>query len=580
MTRAAEGGNGAPRGGPAAAPKRPRSLLGKIVVGISLAILLFSAVVMPLMAYVYHQQLVKERRGRLDLVAQILIQKSRADAVAAGTDLLETVERTARRFSDRLDGAVVSVVDHQGLAISLEADARARRAASAATAIVEETGGFAKIKASASRVEDGRLIHLTPIRERTGLFEGALILDAPLAVEDDILRYALLRVAIVPVFLLYIGIATIFVVYRRVLRPVGALTEANRALVEGDAERAFVPAQAIPDDELGAVIDVRNQIYARMLEYQQAIRQKNKVLERQREELGRWAAELERRVAAKTEDLARVHEHLRASEKLAATGSLAAGLAHEINNPLASIAGYAEDLLQLSRRRELRDLGAFREFPESLRIIEEQAYRCQRIISRLMRFARPAPYEPERLQLAPLVEGVLPLVEHKARGRDVALIVDIDPDLPEVFADRSSLEQVLVNLLVNAFDVIEEDTGRITVVAEPRDAGEVLVSVRDTGPGMPEEVRQRVFDPFFSTKPVGHGTGLGLAISHVLVSGMGGRIEVESELGRGTTFTIVLPVAPAGVDGGDGGERGGAAPSPAEGELAAEVDVDTARGAA
>jgi two-component system NtrC family sensor kinase len=284
-----------------------------------------------------------------------------------------------------------------------------------------------------------------------------------------------------------------------------------------------------------------------MLGYQRSVREKNLTLARQGLELERWARELERRVQEKQHELETAHDQLLAAEKLAATGRLAAGLAHEINNPLASIAGYAEDLLELSRDEELRATESFRDFPDSLRTIEEQAYRCKRILNQLLSFARPAPFEARPRHLGPIVHGVLPLVEHRARGRDIALLLDLDPELGPALVDRANLEHVLVNLIENAFDAIEGPTGRITVATRPGPGGMQAIEVRDTGKGMGEEDRRRVFDPFFTTKPVGDGTGLGLSICHAVVTRMRGSIDVRSEPGRGAAFTVLLPAAEAGA---------------------------------
>ncbi|MFC1707156.1 sensor histidine kinase, partial [Planctomycetota bacterium] len=262
---------------------------------------------------------------------------------------------------------------------------------------------------------------------------------------------------------------------------------------------------------------------------------------------------LEHRVLEKSKELEKAHERLLATEKVAATGRLAAGVAHEMNNPLASIAGYAEELRALAQQPQLKLNPAFCEFPDSLRVIEEQAYRCTRIIRRLLSFAAPAPPAIEVVSPGPMVEGVLPLVEHKARGRDVAVILDLDPEVPDVRANRSDLEQVLVNLLINAFDAIEGHTGQITVITRAAGASEVAIDLRDTGPGIPEAERRRIFDPFFTTKPLGQGTGLGLSICHALVERMRGRIEVSSRVGEGTTFTILLPVQ-VGEDSAPGGQ--------------------------
>ncbi|RME74987.1 MAG: hypothetical protein D6776_04150 [Planctomycetota bacterium] len=434
----------------------------------------------------------------------------------------------------------VAVFDAAGLPVTSTADlatARAlfERAQEAHARGRELASGF------------GRLALLSPLRTGSDPAPvGWLLVTTPAAASRaELARFALLASGLALGAVLLVGLVTIVGAHRILLRPFEALARANRAVVAGDEAGALIPDRAIPDDELGDLMRARNHIYRLMLGYQRSVRAQNEVLERQRAELERWAHELERRVADKQRELERAHDQLLAAEKLAATGRLAAGLAHELNNPLASIAGYAEDLLQLAAAPTLRAQPAFADFPDSLRTIEEQAYRCKRILNQLLRFARPAPFDLRPLPLGPIVQGVLPLIEHRARGRDVAVLLDLDPELGPALVDRAHLEHVLVNLIENAFDAIETPSGRITICTAAGENGTQRIEIRDTGKGMPPEVLAKVFDPFFTTKPVGEGTGLGLSICHTLVTRMRGRIEVESEPGRGSRFTVVLEDAAA-----------------------------------
>jgi signal transduction histidine kinase len=365
-----------------------------------------------------------------------------------------------------------------------------------------------------------------------------LLIEAPLSpINRRVLTRLLLGVGLIPLLLLFTGVFTIFALNRYVLRPIGALLRANQAMLRGETEHTLVPPARIPNDELGDCIEQRNEIYIKLSAYQDALKETNEVLNAQRQQLKNWNEELERRVTVAREQLVR-------NEKLAATGRLAAGVAHEINNPLASIAGYAEDLQQLAENPQIKDLEAFAEFPESLRIIEEQAYRCKAIIRELMTFAKPPSEAPAPLPLERLVRDVVPLVEHRARRAGAQVKMDVQPEVGSVYASRSQLEQVLVNLCGNALDAVPEK-GTVTVRARTLNPQEVALEVEDDGPGIPDEHRRRIFDPFFTTKPVGQGTGLGLSIVHALVGQMGGRIEVESSEDEGTTFTVILPRAGA-----------------------------------
>jgi signal transduction histidine kinase len=501
--------------------RRRQSLLSKIIVGVSLAVLAIEGVVLVPIILMYRNELVGARRESTEVLARALASGPRDERQLAEANAA-LYDRDMALVAGRPDTERATVVDALSAALARGAAATLER--------------------------DGRLVIGVPLRGPQGDVRGFLVRSEPLEpITGRLASRVLLAMGLVMVVLLFTGITVIGAIYRHILRPIGALTAANRALVEGDERNALVPDAAIPNDELGDAIRSRNEIYRQMLEYQRSIREKNEILQRQGVELKRWTAELERRVREKSEDLVRAHDRLLESEKLAATGRLAAGVAHEINNPLASIAGYAEDLLGLAKDPRLAGLAAFKDFPESLAVIEEQAFRCKKIIKQLLSFARPAEFAVEPLDLGQLVEDVLPLVEYKTRGRDIAIVMDEQPGTPNAQGDKTHLMQVLVNLIENAFDAIQGPEGQITIVtrrATPRSAGGlgvVAIEVRDTGIGIREADRKKIFDPFFTTKPVGKGTGLGLSICHSLVSRMGGRIEVASEVGRGSTFTVYLP---------------------------------------
>jgi len=226
--------------------------------------------------------------------------------------------------------------------------------------------------------------------------------------------------------------------------------------------------------------------------------------------------------------------------KLASVGEMAAGVAHEINNPLAVIyeeAGIMLDMLNPEFRRE-PDMDDFR---ERLTTIEETSIRGRKITRQLLAFSRKDEPNPVDLDMNDLVRHCLFTKETEFLVSDIEVHTDLADDLPPVPADHNQMEQVLLNLLNNARDAIS-DEGRITVQSRlARDA--VQIQVSDDGCGMSQDLMERVFFPFFTTKGVGKGTGLGLSISYGIVKGLGGNIEVESEPGKGTTFTITLPVA-------------------------------------
>jgi signal transduction histidine kinase len=236
---------------------------------------------------------------------------------------------------------------------------------------------------------------------------------------------------------------------------------------------------------------------------------------------------------------------LQQGEKALAVGKLAAGLAHEINNPLGVILCYAELLRSSARDEEQRN---------DADVIVRHTTQAQKVLQDLMRFARPKPAAADAVNLAEAVQFIARVFQVRAGRRRIRIETELEPDLPCIRGDASALEQILVNLLVNALDALEtpeegrqelsSTEGRIRISAQPWSSGkEVRLRVLDNGPGVPEEHLPRLFDPFFTTKEVGKGTGLGLAVVYGLVRDMGGRIEVENA--DGALFTTYFQVAEA-----------------------------------
>lgn len=229
----------------------------------------------------------------------------------------------------------------------------------------------------------------------------------------------------------------------------------------------------------------------------------------------------------------RIEESMRSVEKLAFLGETAAGIAHELNNRLVPVVGYSE--LLLSKGRDERERRMFK-------LIHESALGCRSIVQSLLGFAREK--EPKKRPLNPnsLVEKVLSLFTYKLGGAGIRLIKRLAPDTPIIMVDHYQLEQVLINLINNAIQAMEGG-GTLTVTTGWNETG-IFITVEDTGCGIPEHLIDRIFDPFFTTKKDGKGTGLGLSVSYGIVKSHGGEIKVRSNVGRGTIFTIVLPLGP------------------------------------
>jgi signal transduction histidine kinase len=232
----------------------------------------------------------------------------------------------------------------------------------------------------------------------------------------------------------------------------------------------------------------------------------------------------------KDEEIRRFNERLLQTEKLAAIGQLAAGVAHELNTPLASIAGYAEELAEIARG-DGEKVGKYTE------VIRAQTERCKGITQSLLNFARKSEVRIQPVDVNPLLREAIDYLRFRKRVEKVEIRTDL-AGVPPVQADPGQLLQVFLSILVNAADAIE-GAGTITVTS--RSEAGVTVTVADTGCGIPPENLKRVFEPFFTTKSPGQGTGLGLSLSYGIVKELGGSIDIRSEAGKGTEVILSFP---------------------------------------
>jgi two-component system NtrC family sensor kinase len=235
-----------------------------------------------------------------------------------------------------------------------------------------------------------------------------------------------------------------------------------------------------------------------------------------------------------------LNAQLMQSDKLAALGKMAAGVAHEINNPLAVIlqkTGWMEDLLaeedfQKSKNAE--------EFKTSIRKIEEHVERARKVVHNMLGYARRMEPRLEDVDVNDTVKQTIGILANYARINNIDIRTELNPDLPIIAGDQAQLQQVFLNLISNAIDAIGKE-GWIRVKSV-RSGEEILVSVTDNGPGIAEEMQRKVFDPFFTTKSAGKGTGLGLWISYSIMEKMGGKISLNSKVGEGSTFVVQIPI--------------------------------------
>jgi signal transduction histidine kinase len=223
------------------------------------------------------------------------------------------------------------------------------------------------------------------------------------------------------------------------------------------------------------------------------------------------------------------------TEKMAALGTLAAGVAHEVNNPLGGILACIENMRADPENQDMRE--------RYLGLIHDGMRRIERTVANLLDFSRRRDMQSEPTSLNQCLLHVAELVDYQLRRGTVTLKLELDPADPTILADRFQIEQLFLNLMLNAVQAMPRG-GVLTLRSRQRD-GEVLAEVSDTGVGIPEAIRERIFDPFFSTRAVGEGTGLGLAVSDSIAVAHGGRIDVESRPGEGSVFRVVLPAMPA-----------------------------------
>ena len=262
------------------------------------------------------------------------------------------------------------------------------------------------------------------------------------------------------------------------------------------------------------------------------------------EEINQFTQSLETKVEERTEQLKIAHQKLLQSDRLASLGTLAASVAHEINNPVSGVLNLAM-LMQRILKEDGIPPERIPEFRKYLAYVSSETARVGRIVSDLLAFSRRSKPQRAPADLNRIVKRTLTLVSHKLQLMNVQLELNLAEDVLEVSCDSSQIQQVVVNLVLNGAEATQnKGSGRISITTK-RTGKAVALVVSDTGEGIPQENLKKIFDPFFTTKPEGKGVGLGLAVLYGIVEAHGGDIEVKSKVGAGTTFTVTLPLLQA-----------------------------------
>ncbi|MEJ2097279.1 MAG: ATP-binding protein [Deltaproteobacteria bacterium] len=251
-------------------------------------------------------------------------------------------------------------------------------------------------------------------------------------------------------------------------------------------------------------------------------------------------------IKRRDEEANQLNRQLIQASKLASIGELSAGVAHEINNPLAIILTERQILLDLEKQTQMTGFEFKTQFQDSMNQIDRQIKRCKRITHNLLRFARRTQSIVEPVNLNEFLNEIIELMEREAQSNGIKITHSFDASLPLLLSDPSQLQQVFLNLITNAIDAHEgKPYGKIHIrSAATNGKGGVSVNISDTGSGIAPENLEKIFDPFFTTKPVGKGTGLGLSICYSIIRQLGGDISVTSQVGLGTEFVISLPIKP------------------------------------
>lgn len=371
------------------------------------------------------------------------------------------------------------------------------------------------------------ICHAHPAKQK---ILGVLDTNLSLAKADAQLAQTSWRMLAYTIFaLIDISLLTWLFVWRLVGQPLKHLKDGTRQLADGNLGYQL---EVDSNDEAGELASSFNRMSLQL-------RSAN-------EEIVAWAKTLEDRVEQKTRELNRAHEHVLHVEKMATIGKMAAVVAHEINNPLSGILTYARLLKKWIQRGEAES-SKKQDAEQCLDLIADESRRCGDLVKNLLTFSRTSPMNVQTTNLNSVVDRSVRLVAHQLELNGVELHLDLPSNLPPIQCDPGQIEQVLLALIMNAIDAMPRGGNLWVRTRVDEEADELTIEVRDDGSGIAPEILPRIFEPFLTTKESGKSVGLGLAVSRNIIEGHRGRVEVQSEVGKGTTFTVKLPMNGGGV---------------------------------
>jgi two-component system NtrC family sensor kinase len=475
-----------------------------------------------------------DKDGRITSVVyagQLLADPEREFGVDGSHGIVEKVSRTlSQEESGRSQYRLAATVfqDDVRITTTVSADDGRRAVGTQVSAPVYDAvvSGGAPWFGRSFAVNDWYITACEPINNLAGEPIGILgvgLLERPYtAVRDQVTLYF----AVIALFCFLLIMVVTYFLTRSLMRPLEEMVSVSQNIAAGDLSRRV---DITDQSEFGLLSSSFNDMLDRISEMKSQLEQ--------------WGKTLEQKVEERTQQLVTVQTQAARQQRLASVGQLAAGVAHEINNPLGGILTFASLVLEeLPEDSELR---------EDMNEIVQQAIRCRKIVAELLEFSREREAHMALANINDVVSRTLALLEKQALFHDIKVTREFDADMPMTVMDESQMQQVFMNIILNAVHAMNE-RGDLTIrTTSDRTRKLVHVSVTDTGCGIPQEHLEAIFDPFFTTKDPGQGTGLGLAVACRIVQAHGGRTDVVSKVGEGTTFTVTLPLITTTDDGAE-----------------------------